>query len=285
MRCADCRAIVAQTNETCPRCGAELLAHAAVSTASGSRTADAGRPTPGRLNVWDPPAVDGSEQAGEPWRRPVSSSWEAPPSKPAFFKRKGFYIPTAIVVVLIAIAGAAGSSSKKTTNLSADSSSQAPMTTPASTAPAPTAPPVTAAPVTAPPPTAPPVTAPPVTAPRVTAPPATAPRAAVPPATGKSLAGETTSQANARQKAADYLDYDAFSRSGLIKQLMYEGFTEADATYGVDAQNANWNEQAAKKAKDYLNYDSFSRDSLIKQLEYEGFTPAQAEYGASTTGL
>jgi hypothetical protein len=257
MRCADCRAIVAQTNESCPRCGAQLLAHAAATTAPSSRTADAGRPTPGRLNVWDPPAVDGSEQAGEPWHGPASSSWDTPPSKPAFFKRKGFYIPTAIVVILIAIAAAAGSSSKKTTNLSADSSSQAPMTTPASTAPAP-----------------------PVTAPRVTAPPATAP-----PATGRSLAGETTSQANARQKAADYLDYDAFSRSGLIKQLMYEGFTEADATYGVDAQNANWNEQAAKKAADYLNYDSFSRDSLIQQLEYEGFTPTQAQYGVSTTGL
>ena len=86
-------------------------------------------------------------------------------------------------------------------------------------------------------------------------------------------------------KAADYLDFMSFSRSGLIKQLEYEGFTQEDATYGADALNVDWNEQAAKKAADYLDFTSFSRSGLIKQLEYEGFTQAQAEYGVSTTGL
>jgi hypothetical protein len=43
----------------------------------------------------------------------------------------------------------------------------------------------------------------------------------------------TVSQENAVEKAAGYLDYTAFSRSGLIKQLKFEGFTAAQATYGA----------------------------------------------------
>jgi hypothetical protein len=96
---------------------------------------------------------------------------------------------------------------------------------------------------------------------------------------------ETVSESNARKSAASYLKSSAFSRSGLIKQLEYEGFSNQDATYGADAVGANWNEQAAKSAASYLKSSAFSRSGLIKQLEYEGFTTAQAEYGVSTTGL
>jgi hypothetical protein len=95
----------------------------------------------------------------------------------------------------------------------------------------------------------------------------------------------TISQQNALQKAADYLDYTAFSRTGLIKQLVFEKYSTPDATWAVDRVSVNWNEQAAKKAKDYLEYTSFSRAGLIDQLLFEGFTPAQAEYGVSKTGL
>ena len=38
----------------------------------------------------------------------------------------------------------------------------------------------------------------------------------------------------AAQKARDYRSMTAFSRQGLIEQLEYEGFTSAQATYGVD---------------------------------------------------
>jgi SOS response regulatory protein OraA/RecX len=93
------------------------------------------------------------------------------------------------------------------------------------------------------------------------------------------------SQRNARQKAGEYLSFMAFSRSGLIRQLEYEGFSNADATYGVDANNVDWNQQAAAKAADYLSMMSFSRSGLIAQLLYEGFSQAQADYGVSTTGL
>ena len=95
----------------------------------------------------------------------------------------------------------------------------------------------------------------------------------------------TPGQDNAKRAAENYLGSQAFSRSGLIKQLKYEGYSEADAIYGVDAVSPDWNEQAAKKAMQYLDGQAFSRSGLIEQLEYEGFTPAQAVYGVNQTGL
>ena len=41
----------------------------------------------------------------------------------------------------------------------------------------------------------------------------------------------TASQRNAIAKAQDYLAYTSFSRSGLIDQLVFEGFSKADSTY------------------------------------------------------
>jgi len=108
----------------------------------------------------------------------------------------------------------------------------------------------------------------------------------VPPVTtAPPFAGETVSQKNARQKAKDYLEFMSFSHSGLIGQLAYDGFIEADATYGVDALNVDWNEQAAKKAAEYLDFMSFSHSGLVDQLVYDGFSQEQAEYGVGTTGL
>jgi Host cell surface-exposed lipoprotein len=96
---------------------------------------------------------------------------------------------------------------------------------------------------------------------------------------------ETPGQANARKSAESYLRFQAFSRTGLIKQLEFEKYSKADATYAVDAVDADWNEQASKSAKSYLESQSFSRQGLIDQLLFEGFTQAQAEYGVGTTGL
>ena len=95
----------------------------------------------------------------------------------------------------------------------------------------------------------------------------------------------TVSQQNALRSAESYLDYTAFSRSGLIEQLEYEGFSTEDAKWGVDRASADWNEQAAASAESYLEYTSFSRSGLIEQLIYEGFSPEQAEFGVSQTGL
>ncbi|MEA2484862.1 MAG: hypothetical protein QOC55_2809 [Thermoleophilaceae bacterium] len=95
------------------------------------------------------------------------------------------------------------------------------------------------------------------------------------------------SEQNAVRKAKDYLNYTAFSRQGLITQLVTEEqFSTDDATSAVDSLNVDWNEQAAKKAKDYLNYTAFSHASLLNQLEEEEhFTPSQAAYGVKAVGL
>ena len=96
---------------------------------------------------------------------------------------------------------------------------------------------------------------------------------------------ETLSQKNATRKADSYLDFSGFSRTGLIKQLEFEGFPHEDAVYAVDNISADWNEQAKKKAKSYQDYSGFSRVGLIKQLKFEGFTNEQATYGVDALGL
>lgn len=95
----------------------------------------------------------------------------------------------------------------------------------------------------------------------------------------------TTAQENAIRSAESYLSLSAFSRSGLIEQLKFEGYSEDDATLAVDSLDVNWKEQAAKSAERYLEVSSFSRSGLIEQLEFEGYTRAQAEHGADAVGL
>lgn len=94
----------------------------------------------------------------------------------------------------------------------------------------------------------------------------------------------TTGEKNALRSAREYLNFSAFSYTGLIKQLEYEGYSTEEATYAADNCNANWNEQAAKSAKEYLDMSSFSRQELINQLIYEGYTQEQAEYGVTQNG-
>ena len=96
---------------------------------------------------------------------------------------------------------------------------------------------------------------------------------------------ESAGQENARESAENYLDMSPFSRQGLIEQLEFEGYSTKDATYGVDAQGADWNKQAAASAENYLDMTSFSRDGLIEQLEFEGYTTKQAVYGVNQVGL
>jgi len=94
----------------------------------------------------------------------------------------------------------------------------------------------------------------------------------------------TIGQKNALRSAENYLSFTAFSRSGLIDQLEFEGFSGEEAKYAADNCGANWNEQAAKSAENYLNFTSFSRSGLIDQLKFEGFTNEQAEYGVNAVG-
>jgi hypothetical protein len=94
----------------------------------------------------------------------------------------------------------------------------------------------------------------------------------------------TLGQQQAIAQAESYLDFSAFSRTGLIEQLEYEGFSKEDATFAVDNITVDWNEQAAASAESYLEFTSFSRSGLIDQLLYEGFTPEQAEFGVTAVG-
>ena len=89
----------------------------------------------------------------------------------------------------------------------------------------------------------------------------------------------TVSQQNAVNRARGYLETSSFSRTRLIKQLEFEGFSNADATYGVDIQNIDWRNQAVLRAKGYLQTTSFSRTSLIKQLVFEGFSDSDSLFG------
>ena len=94
----------------------------------------------------------------------------------------------------------------------------------------------------------------------------------------------TLGEKNALSKAKSYLKTMAFSKEGLIDQLLFEGFTEDQATYGVNNCGANWNEQACKKAKSYLRSMAFSKQGLLEQLLYEKFTDEQAAYGVDNCG-
>lgn len=94
----------------------------------------------------------------------------------------------------------------------------------------------------------------------------------------------TLGERQAVRAAQNYIDFKAFSKSGLIEQLEFEGYSRTEAEYGVENITVDWNEQAALSAKAYLEYSNFSRSGLIEQLKFEGFTTAQAQYGATAVG-
>lgn len=86
-------------------------------------------------------------------------------------------------------------------------------------------------------------------------------------------------------KANSYLSVSAFSRQGLVDQLIFDQFTPDQASFGVGQCGADWNYQASKKAAQYLELMAFSREQLIAQLEFDKFTHEQAVYGAESNGL
>ena len=85
--------------------------------------------------------------------------------------------------------------------------------------------------------------------------------------------------------AQSYIAYTGFSKSGLIEQLKFEGFDNADATYAVEKIDVDWKEQAVIMAENYLDYSAFSKSGLIEQLKFEGFNEELATYAANEVGL
>ena len=94
----------------------------------------------------------------------------------------------------------------------------------------------------------------------------------------------TLAQQNAIGKAQSYLSFAGFSRSGLIDQLEFEGYSTEDATFGADNAGADWNAEAAEKAASYLEFSSFSRQGLYDQLAFEGFTDAEIQFALAAVG-
>src|SRR5690625_5235036 len=64
----------------------------------------------------------------------------------------------------------------------------------------------------------------------------------------ESESSETVSQQNAVGAAEDYLSFMAFSKTGLIEQLEFDGFDNEEAAYAVDQIDVNWKEQAVDSA-------------------------------------
>lgn len=101
----------------------------------------------------------------------------------------------------------------------------------------------------------------------------------------------SVAQENAIRAAKGYLQFQAFSKWGLIRQLHSkygDGYSKRVARFAVNHLNVDWNAQALRSAKSYLKMQPFSRSGLIQQLHSkygEGFTLAQATYAANHVGL
>lgn len=94
----------------------------------------------------------------------------------------------------------------------------------------------------------------------------------------------TLGQENAIRKAQSYLGLMGFSRTGLIEQLQFEGFSPEEATFGADSAGADWNAECAEKAQSYIDMMSFSRQGLYDQLAFEGFQASEIEFGLAAVG-
>jgi colicin import membrane protein len=88
--------------------------------------------------------------------------------------------------------------------------------------------------------------------------------------------GLTAEQVEAVGSAESYLAFTAFSKLGLIDQLVFEEFSEKDAKAAVEALDVDWAAQAEAKAVEYLEFSAFSKSGLVDQLEFEQFTKKQA---------
>lgn len=95
---------------------------------------------------------------------------------------------------------------------------------------------------------------------------------------------EARERRRARARAQEHLDYAAFSRSGLVDQLEFEGYTTKVARHAVDSLDVDWAEQAARAAMNYREFESYSRRGVVAQLVFEGYTRTQAEHGADAAG-
>lgn len=100
-----------------------------------------------------------------------------------------------------------------------------------------------------------------------------------------SSSGDTESEQKALDRAKEYLSNLPLSHDGMVTQLEFDGYSNADATYAADNCGANWNEQAARMANQLLTTGSYTRATMIEELKSNGFTDDQAAYGADAAKL
>ena len=94
----------------------------------------------------------------------------------------------------------------------------------------------------------------------------------------------TLGEANALKSAKQYVALMAFSYSGLIEQLEFDGYSASECRYGADNCGADWNKEAAESAQNYMDLIPMSKSELHDQLEFEGFTQSQIAYGLKAVG-
>lgn len=95
---------------------------------------------------------------------------------------------------------------------------------------------------------------------------------------GSATEDTATSTQDPSDQAQSYLKYKAWSRDGLVAQLVHDGYDEDEAAQAVDSLGMDWNQQATDMAQEYLDYTSMSRERLESQLRHEQFTPDQVAY-------
>ena len=76
-----------------------------------------------------------------------------------------------------------------------------------------------------------------------------------------------------------------FSRSGLVDQLIFDGYTPQQAEAGVSALSVDYSQEAVESGQSYLDLSPMSRSSLIDQLVFDGYTGQQAAAAADQLGL
>ena len=85
--------------------------------------------------------------------------------------------------------------------------------------------------------------------------------------------------------AEAYLDFAAFSESGLIDQLEFEGFTQSRPLLVSGLSRLTGVSRRRNRPSPIWTFSAFSRSGLIDQLLFEGFTESQATYGVDKAGL
>ncbi len=91
----------------------------------------------------------------------------------------------------------------------------------------------------------------------------------------------STGELNALSKAKSYVSSLGISKVKLKDFLLDYGFTESEATYGVDNCGADWNQEALQQARSYMSSLSIPKSDLKKYLLNDNFTDSEAQYAVN----